>query len=116
MQVQINDITFTLEVAKTSEELARGLMYRKNIPNRTGMLFIFPKNEVQSMWMKNTPSSLDILYLDEGLNIVSISKNAVPFSLAKISSKVPAKYAIEVAAYTVKLYGIKVGQKVVRKK
>lgn len=67
------------EIADTSEERARGLMFRESVPEGTGMLFIFPGEVQSSFWMKDTPVSLDLLFI-RGEQIVSIIENAVPYS------------------------------------
>ena len=123
MKATINGVEFTLEVANKPDELAKGLMFRNVVPNRTGMLFVFPEKSVQSMWMKNTFVGLDILFCDDSttslsneLKILTIHQNAKPRDLTRISSQVACKYAIELPAYSVAYYKIKPGQNVLLQK
>lgn len=93
--------TIAIEIAETDEERARGLMDRKSMPDSVGMLFIFPAPEEQSFWMKNTYISLDIMYVNEKMEIVSIQKYATPLSEESLPSFKKAQYVVEVnAGYT----------------
>jgi len=75
----------------------RGLMYVKGLPKNTGMLFIYPDNNIRAMWMKNTFISLDIIFIDENGIVSSIEKNTEPQSLKTIRSEKPIKYVLELA-------------------
>lgn len=70
--------TFTVDLARTRAEQARGLMFVEEMPADHGMLFIFPSESRRSFWMKNTKIALDILYFDSELNLVSVAENARP--------------------------------------
>lgn len=83
------------ELAIKPEERNFGYMERKNIPEGTGMLFVFEKEQILSFWMKNTPHPLSIAYLDSKGKIRNIY-DMTPFSLAPIESTVSVKYALEV--------------------
>jgi uncharacterized protein len=87
-------------------------MYRKSMPDSCGMLFIFEEMQPLSFWMKNTHISLDILYLDNDYRIVSIAKNATPFSEVSIPSGKDAMYVIEVNAGFCEKNKIKEGIKI----
>ncbi len=104
------------EFADNEQEREQGLMYRTEMKENEGMLFIFPTQTRQSFWMKNTVIPLDIIFVNSNLKIVTIQKNAVPYSEKSLPSTKPAQYVIEVnAGYTDK-YNIKVGDKVVFRK
>ena len=77
-----------------------------------GMFFIFPNEEPQSFWMRNTYISLDILYVDEQGEIVSIASNTPVQSLDPIPSGKPAKYVVEVNAGYCARHGIEVGDQI----
>ena len=68
------NITFVVEVAKTIEERKIGLMYRKKLLNNEGMLFIFPREEIIQLWMKNTYIPLDVIFISKNKVIVDIKK------------------------------------------
>lgn len=100
---------FRVEVADTPEKRRRGLMYRRDLATDQGMLFVFPEERVQSFWMKNTPLSLDILFLDRRRRVVGIIRDTVPFSTRSVSVATPSVYALEVRAGLSRRHGIAVG-------
>ena len=81
-------------------------MYRNELPAFSGMLFIFPQETLLSFWMKNTPLPLDIIYINASFTIVHIAENTTPYSTARISSKYPAKYVLEVNSGFCQRHGI----------
>ena len=83
------------ETARTAQERNFGFMKRKNIPEGTGMIFIFEKDQILSFWMKNTPHPLSIAYIDSHGTIRNIF-DMTPFSLSDITSTVSVRYALEV--------------------
>jgi uncharacterized protein len=101
-----------IEIADSEGERMQGLMYRTSMEDTQGMLFIFPVQEPQSFWMKNTLISLDLLFVDEAKKIVTIQKYAQPKSENSIPSTKPAKYVIEVNAGFCDRYQIKEGYEV----
>lgn len=86
---------FQVEVADDEEERRRGLMYRPPLADDRGMLFEFPDNAERSFWMRNTPSSLDIIYVARDGRIVSIARNTTPYSDTPIPSNGAATGVIE---------------------
>lgn len=91
-----NDVFFVnAEIAKTTFERNRGFMERKNIPDGTGMLFVFEKDQFLDFWMKDTPHPLSIAYIDSSGKIRDIF-DMTPFSLASVSSTTSVRYALEV--------------------
>ena len=88
-------ITVKAEIAQTEEERNHGFMERRNIPDGTGMLFIFDRDQILSFWMKNTPHPLSIAYFDSHGKIRNIY-DMTPFSLTPIKSTVSVRYALEV--------------------
>lgn len=105
--------TIDIEIAETDEERAQGLMDRKAMADTQGMLFIFSAPEEQSFWMKNTYISLDIMYVDEKMEIVSIRKYATPLSEESLPSFKKAQYVVEVNAGFSDRNKIKYGDKIV---
>lgn len=105
-----------LEFADNDKERAQGMMYRTEMEENQGMLFIFPYETIQSFYMKNTVLSLDMLFINSDLEIVTIHKNTVPYSLESNVSSEKAQYVLEtIAGYTDK-YNVKVGDKVIFRK
>lgn len=100
---------FMVEIADTEELRQRGLMYRDPLPDDRGMLFQFPRATEQSFWMRNTPSSLDIIYIDPRGRIVSIAKHATPMSDTPIPSYGPANGVLELRAGRADEIGAKAG-------
>lgn len=95
-----------LEVADDDKQRAQGMMYRKTIPNDTGMIFLFPEAKPQSFWMKNTYVSLDIIFVDANNKIINIHENTPTLTEDQFPSTAPAKYVVEVAGGYTNAYGI----------
>lgn len=101
-------ILISAEIAKTNEDRARGYMERKKIPEGTGMLFVFERDQVLSFWMKNTPTPLSIAYIDSKGKIRDIF-HMEPYCLDSIISTVSVRYALEVPQGWFEKNGIKKG-------
>ena len=71
-------------------------MWRESLAEGQGMLFIFPEEEVQSFWMRNTLISLDMVFIDSEGRVVGIVESAEPRSLVRRSARVPSLYVLEV--------------------
>ena len=108
-----SDVVLTVEIADTNAKRSRGLMYRTNIKANEGMLFLFPVNKKISMWMANTPESLDMLFIDEQGKIRQIVENTVPFSHDEIRSDQNVKGVLEIKSGVAKQSGIEIGDMVV---
>lgn len=83
-------------------------MYRDELPDGTGMLFIFEQSEVRSFWMSNTYLALDIAYMDLSYNIVDIQQME-PLTTTPHESNRPAMFALEVRQGWFAEHGIGVG-------
>lgn len=103
---------FAVEMAKTEEERAKGLMYRKELAEGRGMLFDFSPEQNVSMWMKNTFISLDMIFIRSDGRILRIAENTEPQSEKIISSGGPAKGVLEVIGGTARKFGIAPGDRV----
>ncbi|WP_296321644.1 DUF192 domain-containing protein [Treponema sp. UBA3813] len=104
------EIVVKAEVAATFEERKNGFMFRQNIPDGTGMLFIFEKEQILDFWMKNTPHPLSIAYIDKNGKIRDIL-DMTPFSLANVTSSTKVLYALEVPQGWFGKVNVKVGDK-----
>jgi uncharacterized protein len=98
-----------IEIADDDASSEKGLMYRRSMADSQGMLFVFKESEPRAFWMKNTYIPLDIIFIDEKFSIVSIQKDAVPFSETSLPSKENAKYVVEVNAGYTENHKIKIG-------
>jgi uncharacterized protein len=103
---------FNVEIAMTPEQQSTGLMFRRNIPADGGMLFDWGMAKPSQMWMKNTVSPLDILFINADGSIRTVVENTVPESLAVIDSRGPVRATLELAAGTAERLDIRVGDKV----
>ncbi|WKN43747.1 DUF192 domain-containing protein [Tunicatimonas pelagia] len=88
----------TIEVADDQEQRAQGMMHRSAMDELQGMLFIHDRPEVQAYWMKNTKLPLDIIYVGENKEIVTIYQGVMPYSEKSIPSSSEALYVVEVNA------------------
>jgi uncharacterized protein len=103
---------FSVELAVTDEERAKGLMNREQVPDGYGMLFDFKQEQQVSMWMKNTLVSLDMIFIRDDGRIARIAERTEVKSEKIISSGAPVRAVLEVVAGTAKKYGIAAGDKV----
>jgi len=85
-----------VEIADSSTLRTRGLMWRSDVPDGTGMLFIFPNEVVQSFWMRNTLIPLDILFVDRTGKVVGVVQWAEPKTLTSRTVGKPSMYVLEV--------------------
>ena len=102
------EFTVAAEIAEKTEDRNHGFMERKNIPDGTGMLFIFERDQILSFWMRNTPHPLSIAYIDSKGRIRDIF-DMTPYSIASITSTVSVRYALEVPQGWYKKNGITPG-------
>jgi uncharacterized protein len=101
-----------LEVAATDTARAQGLMYRHELADGRGMLFVFPSEEEHKFWMKNTMIGLDMVFVGADGRIVGIHENAAPLSLDPITVGRPSKWVLEVPAGFTKAHTVAVGDRI----
>ncbi len=104
-------VEFSLEVAATEAERARGLMFRRTLPATGGMLFDFGREQPIAMWMRNTYLALDMLFVDAGGRVVDVLRDTAPLSETLLTPRAPARYVIEVAAGQTALRGLAAGDR-----
>jgi uncharacterized membrane protein (UPF0127 family) len=109
IDLKIKDKKIKVEVVRTEQEKAKGLMFRENLEKDEGMIFVYGREDYLSFWMKNTRIPLSIAFLDKNGKIVDI-QDMIPFSLQTHVSAFPARYALEVNQGWFKRNGISVGQ------
>ncbi len=103
---------FQVYLARTPQQLARGLMYVAELPADQGMLFDYPRPRWVSMWMKNTLIPLDMLFIRADGVIANIAQRTVPGSLAVINSEGKARAVLELNGGTAARLGIRPGDRV----
>ena len=86
---------FTVEVARSSPEQAKGMMFRDRLADDRGMLFPFPQAKVASFWMRNTVIPLDIIFIRANGSIESIAENAIPYSTDPVEAGEPVTAVLE---------------------
>ena len=104
---------FRVEMARTSAEQARGLMFRTQMGPDEGMLFPSAAPEPRSFWMKNTPLSLDIIFIGSDRRITNIAANTEPYSLTPVTSTGFAIAVLELNGGRAAELGIEAGDEVI---
>lgn len=103
---------FDIWLAQTSPQQMRGLMFVRDLPAGTGMLFVYTDPGRRSMWMKNTYIPLDMLFIRGDGVISSIIENTEPLSLTSRSSTEPVTYVLELGGGVTGELGISAGDRV----
>ena len=103
---------FDIYLALTGEQQRRGLMFIRELPDTTGMLFVYRDDRTLSIWMKNTFLPLDVIFADAGGTVLNIHYSAEPQSLASMRSAGPARYVLEVNAGIADTYSIEPGSRI----
>lgn len=105
-------LDFNVEMALTPQQQEIGLMFRTSVPADGGMLFDWGTPRDSMMWMRNTVSSLDMVFINSDGTIRHIAEHTTPRSLATIESGGAVRATLELAAGTTRRLGIRVGDKV----
>jgi len=112
IETQNGPVRYTVEIADDDAERARGLMFRREMAADHGMLFDFNPPEPASFWMRNTPLSLDIIFIGADGRILNIAEHTTPYSDAPIRSIGAARAVLEVNAGQANARGIRAGDRV----
>ena len=104
--------SFNVEVVDNDADRAKGLMHRRSLPEGTGMLFDFHREQDVSFWMQNTYIPLDMIFIRADGRIHRIAENTVPLSLEQGPSKGPVRGVLEVIAGTSRKLGLAPGDRV----
>lgn len=108
--LKIGNRTILVEIVKTEPARAKGLSGRKALPENSGMLFVFDQPDFYHFWMKEMNFPIDIIWLDENKNIVDITANLATSTYPKtVTSRLPAKYVLELNAGWANKNGLKIG-------
>ena len=89
---------FDIYVAMTDAQRSRGLMFVRDLPATTGMLFVYPGNHAVSMWMKNTFIPLDMVFARLDGTVINVIRDTEPQSLQSRASNGPAAFVLELNA------------------
>jgi uncharacterized protein len=103
---------FDVEIADEPQEQQRGLMYRTDLPPKRGMLFDFGQTRMVTMWMKNTPLPLDMIFIRADGTVAHIAERTTPFSEDIVSSSQEVAFALELNAGVARLIGLKPGDRI----
>ncbi len=105
---------FSLEVAAEEATRAKGLMFKKagEVPEKGGMLFVFPQEKKQMFYMKNTYIPLDMVFIDRGMKVVGVLENVPVLNDTPRGVDAKSQYVIELLGGTAKKYDIKAGTSV----
>jgi uncharacterized protein len=110
--IKINNYSLRATVADSPEEREKGLSGTKTLRPTAGKLFVFPDSGFWGIWMKDMSFSIDILWLNEDKSVVFIKEQASPDSYPQVfTSRVPARYVLEVPSGSVSKHSIKLGDK-----
>ncbi len=104
---------FQIEIAANDSQRAYGMMFRNEIGENDGMLFIYDHKREINMWMKNTFISLDIVFIDDAGKIINIAHSAQPMSLSRIRSGGEAKAVLELKGGAAKRLEIEAGDDII---
>lgn len=114
--VTINGHTFFAEISKTVEQKVKGLMFRKDLPVNSCMVFLFTEDSNRPIWMENTKIPLDVIWVSESGRVVEIQENVPPCPTVynpgmcpEFGGEVPSRHFIEFPAGTIAKIGIKYG-------
>jgi hypothetical protein len=102
-------LAVAVELARTEAEQERGLMYRRELAEEAGMLFIFGETAHRSFWMKNTLIPLDMLFFDEAGVLAAIVRDAEPLTLVLRDPGVASRFVLEVRGGWAARHGVAPG-------
>jgi len=103
---------FIVEVARTGEEQAQGLMFRTQLAPDRGMIFPMDPPRPASFWMRNTLIPLDMIFVRADGTIANIEANTVPYSEEPMRSAGPVAAVLEIPGGRSAELGIKPGDRV----
>jgi len=111
--VYIDNTPISVELARTQEEIVRGLSGRPSLPSEKGMLFIFEEPGYYEFWMKDMRFPIDIIWISEDLQVVDIAPDVGPETYPNtFQPNDLAQYVLEVNALYTEVHGIKIGDPV----
>jgi uncharacterized membrane protein (UPF0127 family) len=112
IELRVGGQTLLIELAVTSDQRERGLMFRSQMAANTGMLFVFPNDQNLSFWMRNTQLPLSIAFIDANQRILNVEEMQAFDDKTIHQSRGPARYALELNQGWFAQYGVKAGDPV----
>ncbi len=115
ISILIGEDEFLVEIADTDKKKALGLMFRKEIPDNFGMLFVYSIEDYRGIWMKNTLISLDLIYLNSAKEIIEIIYNVPPCKKDPCKTYISegkAQYVLELKGNRAKSLNLKKGDRI----
>ncbi|HYG83369.1 MAG TPA: DUF192 domain-containing protein [Verrucomicrobiae bacterium] len=110
-RVVVGDAVIDAQIARSEQERANGLSKVSSLKANEGMVFVFDKDDLWSVWMKGMRFSIDVIWLDKDKKVVHIVKNISPDTYpGTFKPKNPARYILEVPAGTVDAKNITIGK------
>lgn len=106
------NVTFDIEVARSDSEKSRGLMFRRQLAQGHGMLFVYERSDIVTMWMRNTYIPLDMIFIDQHGVVRHIARQTQPLSDAHISSGEPVTAVLEIGGGEAARLGVEIGDMV----
>ncbi|TKW61263.1 MAG: DUF192 domain-containing protein [Blastochloris viridis] len=107
----VGNHTVSVQVADDGDERAKGLMFVREMPDKEGMLFVWPEEAARSFWMRNTYIPLDLFYIRKG-EIVKVISWAKPMDESQLPSDQPVDWVLEMNGGWAERYNVGVGDKV----
>jgi len=104
---------FDVYVASERAQQMRGLMFVRELPDFTGMIFVYRQAGIRSMWMKNTYIPLDMLFVKGDGTVSSVAADTTPHSLESVASREPVNFVIELNAGMAARLGVGAGSRVI---
>tara|TARA_B000000460_G_C21355050_1_gene322921 strand:+ start:197 stop:694 length:498 start_codon:yes stop_codon:yes gene_type:complete len=102
-----------VEVAKTAQEQATGLMFRRTMKENRGMIFVYFTERPRYFYMKNTFIPLDLIYVNGENKIVEFNENATPLSEETLPNNIPSQYVLEVNGGKVSEWGLQLNDSLI---
>ena len=105
-------IPVEIELATTSAQQAKGLMFRAHLEENRGMLFIFEDDQIRTFWMKNTLIPLDMIFIDKEFQVVGVVHEATPRTTSPRMVPYASRFVLEINGGLAKKWGIRRGDRV----
>lgn len=96
VSIKSGEINFSVRIASTDEERAKGLMGVESMPKNNGMLFVYPEDTNDPFWTKDMIFPIDIIFISQDMKVCDMITNAAPDSEELLAPGKPYRYVLEV--------------------